>query len=91
MATPLGYCIQFRLYAGKDGGLNEYMDVWLGLEGAVVASLTQLLPEIEDSNYHIVTDNFLTSPSLLRYLKEKEICGTWIVRANRMEDAPSNE
>ena len=31
MATPLGYCIQFRPYAGKDGGLNKYMNVGLGL------------------------------------------------------------
>ena len=27
MATSAGYCIQFRPYAGKDGRLNEYMDV----------------------------------------------------------------
>ena len=46
MAPPLTYCIQFRPYAGKDGGLNEYVDVGLGLGGAVVASLTQVLPKI---------------------------------------------
>ena len=89
MATPLGYCIQFLPYTGKDGGLNKYMDVGLGLGGAVVASLTQALPKIAHSNYHIVIDNFFTSPSLLRYLKEKEICGTGAVRATRMEDVPS--
>ena len=33
--------------------------------------------------------NFLTSLSLLRYQKEKEICGTGTVRANRTEDVPS--
>ena len=48
MATPLSYCIQFHPYAGKDGGLNEYVDVGLGLGGAVVASLTQVLPKIAD-------------------------------------------
>ena len=58
MATPLGFCIQFRPYAGKDGGLNEYVDVGLGLGGAVVASLMQVLPKIADSNYHVVTDIF---------------------------------
>ena len=89
MATPLGYCIQFSLYAGKDEGLNEYMNVGLGLGGALVASLTQVLPKIADLSYHAITDNFFTSPSLLRHLKEKEICGTGTVCANRMEDAPS--
>ena len=74
MATVLGCCIQFRRYAGKDGDLNEYMDVGFGLGGAVIASLTQLLQNIADSNCHVVTDNFFTSPSLLRYLKEKNIC-----------------
>ena len=46
MATLLGYCIQFRPYASKNGSLNEYMNVGLGLGGAVVASLTQVLPKI---------------------------------------------
>ena len=89
MATTLCYCIQFRPYVGKDGGLNKYMDVGLGVGGAVVASLTQVLSKIADSNYHVVTDNFFISPSLLTYLKEKETCGMGTVRANRMEDAPS--
>ena len=74
------------MYAGKDGSLNEYMGVGLGLGGAVVASQMQVLPKIADSNYDVVTDNFFTSPSLLRYLKEKEICGMGTVRAYRMGD-----
>ena len=48
----------------------------------------QVLPKIADSNYDVVTNNFFTSPSLLRYLKEKEICGMGTVRANRMGDVP---
>ena len=48
-----------------------------------------MLPKIADSNCHVATDNFFTSSSLLRYLKEKETFGTGTVRANRMEDAPS--
>ena len=88
MATPLGYCIQFSPYVSKDEGLNEYKDIGLGQGGGVVASLTQVLGIIADSNYHVVTDHFFTSPSLLRYLKEKEICGMGTVRANRMGDVP---
>ena len=48
MATLLGYCIQFQSYASKNGGLNEYMNVGLGLGGAVVASLMQVLPKTAD-------------------------------------------
>ena len=51
MATPLGYCIQFHRSGGKDGGLNEYLDVGLGLRGALVTSLIQVLPKIANSNY----------------------------------------
>ena len=58
MATPLAYRIQFRSYAAKDGGLNEYIDVGLGLGGAIVASLTQVLPKIAD--YYVVTNNFFS-------------------------------
>ena len=47
-----------------------------------------MLPKIADLSYHAITDNFFTSPSLLRYLKEKEICGTGAVWGNRMDDAP---
>ena len=48
MTTPLSYCIQFSPYAGNEGGLNDYMDVGLGLWGVVVASLPQVLPKIAD-------------------------------------------
>ena len=61
MTIPLTYCILFPPYAGKDGGLNENMDVGLGLGGVVVASLTQVLPKIANTNYHVVTDNFFTT------------------------------
>ena len=31
MATPMGYCIQFLPYGGKDTILQEYADIGLGL------------------------------------------------------------
>ena len=87
MASPLGYCIQFRPYAGKDTILQEYTDIGLGLGASVVANLAGSLPEV-NSHYHIVMDNFFTSPKLLRYLKSKGIAATGTVRVNRMENAP---
>ena len=44
MATPLGYCIQFRPYAGKDTILKEFEDIRLGLGASVVAHLVSKLP-----------------------------------------------
>ena len=84
MATPLGYCIQFCPYAGKDRIVQEYTDIGLGLGASAVAHLAESLPEVENSNYHVVMDNFFTSPKLLRYLKSKGIAATGTVRVNRM-------
>ena len=83
-ATPLGYAIQFYPYAGKD----ENYDSNLGLGGSVVATLAEKLPSQVGSNYHIIMDNFFTSPNLLRILKAKGIAATGTVRINRVENAP---
>ena len=88
MATPLGYCIQFRPYAGKDTILQEYKDTGLGLGASVVAHLVESLPDVGQSNYHVVMDNFFTSPKLLRHLQSKGVAATGTVRFNRMENAP---
>ena len=60
--TPLGYTIQFYPYMGKD----DFCDPDLGLGVSVVDRLTDSLPKHAGSNYHIITDNFFTSPQLLR-------------------------
>ena len=83
-ATPLGYAIRFYSYAGKD----ENYDSNLRLGGSVVATLAEKLPSQVGSNYHIIMDNFFTSPNLLRILKAKGIAATGTVRINRVENAP---
>ena len=83
-ATPLGYVIQFYPYAGKD----ENYDSNLGLGGSVAATLVEKVPSKVGSNYHIIMDNFFTSPNLLRILKAKGIATTGTVRINHVEDAP---
>ena len=35
MATPLGYCIQFLSYAGKDAILQKYKNIGLDLDASV--------------------------------------------------------
>ena len=54
----------------------------------MVAHLAENLPEVENSNYYVMMDNFFTSPKLLRYLKSKGIAATGTVRVNRMENTP---
>ena len=44
MATPLGYCIQFRPYVGKDSILQEYENIGPGLVALIVANLVSKLP-----------------------------------------------
>ena len=82
-ATPLGYGMQFYPSAGKDDNYNK----GIGLSGSVVMTLMSKLPTVPDSHYHAVMDNFFTSPSLLRVLKESGIAATGTVRANRTEKA----
>ena len=83
-ATPLGYTIQFYPYVRKDDNYNKD----IGLGGSVVMTLMSKLPTVPNSNYHVVMDNFFTSPSLLRLLKGNGMAATGTVRANRTENAP---
>ena len=83
-AIPLGYAIQFYLYAGKDENYNSN----LGLGGSVAAILAEKLPLQVGSNYRIIMDNVFTSQNLLRILEAKSIATTGTVRINRVENAP---
>ena len=83
-ATPLGYAIQFYLYAGKDDNYNKD----IGLGSSVVMTLMSKLPTVPNSNYHLVMDKFFTSPSLLRLLKGNGMAAAGTVRANRTENTP---
>ena len=40
------------------------------------------------SNYHIVMENYFTSPTLLRHFSAMGVDATGTVRTNRMENAP---
>ena len=83
LQAPLGYGIQFYPYAGKDDNYNKDT----GLGGSVIMTLMSKLPTVPDSHYHAVMDNFFTSPSLLRVLKESCIAATGTVPTNRTEKA----
>ena len=88
MTTLLGYCIQFRSYAGKHSILQEYEDIGLGLGTSVVAILVTKPPVMQASSYHIVMDNYFTIPALLRHVSAMGVAATGTVTAKRMENAP---
>ena len=88
MTTQLRYCIQFRPYAHKDSILHEYENIRLGLGASVVVNLVSKLPVMQVFNYHIVIDNYFTSPTLLRHLSAMGLAVKETVRANQMEIAP---
>ena len=50
MANPLGYCIQFCLYARKDSILQGYENIGLGIGASLVANLVSKRPAIQTSN-----------------------------------------
>ena len=88
MAIPLGYRIQFRIYADNDSILPEYENIGVGLCASVVADLVRKLPVMQTSNYHIVMENYFTIPALLRHLSRMGVAATGTVRPNRMESSP---
>ena len=59
MAPTLGYCIQFRPYAGKDTILQEYADIGLGHGVSVVAHLVNTSPNAGDSELPYSNGQFI--------------------------------
>ena len=47
--------------------LKKYADIDLGLGASVVAHLVSSLPNVCDSNYHTIMDNFFTSHEQFLY------------------------
>ena len=80
--TPLGYCISFIPYQGKDTHIHPS----LGLGGRVVYNLVSLLQK--GPRYEIYFDNFFMSLSLLSKLTESGFGGTGTISLNRIEDCP---
>ena len=90
LAKALECCVQFCLYAGKVTQLNEYGDIGLGVSGTVVAHLLKCLPSQQDNGsiYHVVMDNFFTSPRVLCHLQKQPIAAAGTVRLCRMGNSP---
>ena len=81
--NTIGILYQFRPYAGKNTILQVYPDVFLGQDASVVAHLVNTLPNVGDSNYHIVMNSFF--PDLLRHFSLNQIANTGTVRASPMK------
>ena len=66
MATPLGCCIQFCPYAGKNSILQEYENIGIGLCASVVVNLVSKPPVMQTSNYYIIGSWCISSCKLSR-------------------------
>ena len=71
-----------------EGYNSEYENIGLNLGASVVANLISKLLVIQFPNYHIVKDNYFTSPALLRHWVAMGVAATGTVRTNRMENIP---
>ena len=90
LKKPLGYCIQFRPYAGKGTQLDVYGDIELRVGEAVAAHLLKCILSQQDNGsiYHVVMDNFFTSPGFLCHLRKQSITVIGTVRLCRMGNPP---
>ena len=66
-----GYTYRFAVYRGKQGKIRSD-------KGLAYDVVTELVQGLENQGYHLYTDNFYSSPTLLKYLKTKgfEACET---------------
>ena len=86
----VGILCSIPAYAGKDTQLDIYGDIGLGVGGAAVAYLLKCIPSQQDNGsiYHVVMDNFFTSPGLLCHLQKQTIAATGTVRLCCMGNPP---
>ena len=90
LAKPLGHCVQFWPYAGKDTQLDIYRDIGLGVGGAAVAHLLKCIPSQQDNGsiYHVVMDNFFTFAGRLCHFQKQSIAVTGTFRLCLMANPP---
>lgn len=83
MCASSGYMTAFSLYTGKSSDKKDF-----GLGGDVVLTLIELGKLPAQSGIKIYFDNFFTSLSLMRHLRELGYYATGTIRANRVENCP---
>ena len=71
-----GYLYKFELYQGSDDEKSEDPSV-------TVATALRLTNGLENQNYIIYTDSYITAPNLLRALADRGISSCGAVRSNR--------
>jgi hypothetical protein len=86
-ALRFGYIVYFYPYQGSSTTLPEkYKDIGLG--SSVVLTYADVLQEMPYKSFHLYFDNDLTSLSLLKILKIRNIKATGTLRENRIPQIP---
>ncbi|CAK1554360.1 unnamed protein product [Leptosia nina] len=83
MCASTGYMLAFSLYTGKSSEKKDF-----GVGGDVVLNLITLSKLPPNSGIKLFFDNYFTSLSLMRHLKELGYYATGTLRANRTENCP---
>lgn len=78
--------VAFNIYTGKSAEKKDF-----GLGGDVVLNLTELAKLPSHNGVKIYFDNFFTSLSLLRHLRQLGYYATGTIRANRIENCPKKK
>jgi DNA excision repair protein ERCC-6 len=78
------YLVNFEVYRGKNGELNNQLyDKAFGKPAAVLVNMIDDI-KCPDLRYHFYFDNLFTSLNLLSHLSSKGYYGTGTMRANRL-------
>jgi DNA excision repair protein ERCC-6 len=83
LASSTGYCYNFDVYSGRTEDKNK---TTLPLGSKVVLQLTEKIDN--PAEHALYFDNFFSSHSLLKTLREKNFRATGTVRENRTNKAP---
>ena len=80
-----GYCVDFKIYQGKDGEIHDSYNTKVGkCASPLIHFIDNFSTEIKDLNFQFFFDNLFTSCSLLCELASRHYGGTGTVREARL-------
>ena len=85
LCTPDGLVTDLLFYQGKTTSIDEGFKNF-GLGASIVLQLFQILPS--GCNFKLIFDNYFTSLSMMRHIKEMEFFCIGPIRNNRIEHCP---
>ena len=85
LCTPDGLVTDLLFYQGKTTSIDKGFKNF-GLGASIVLQLSQILPS--GCNFKLIFDNYFTSLSMIRHIKEMGFFCIGTIRNNRIEHCP---